>query len=111
MFLLHFLKVTFHPVVSGSYEAMLCVYASQMTSTSDARDTPTAAILLKSSAEMPQVELRPSHAPGAGGSFDVLDFGVVMGGAAVEVSLELINRGRSKVPLKLSITSDVSKKK
>jgi hypothetical protein len=37
-----------------------------------------------------------------------LDFGAMVGGASVEKSFELINRGQARVPLHFSVTSDVS---
>lgn len=100
------MQVTFHPGIPGNYEAVLWVYANMMTGSGHGQEAPIAcqSLVLKSVAEHPQVELSTT------GSADrALDFGVLVGGATVAMSLELINRGQSKVPLKLSITSDVSK--
>ena len=92
--------------MAGSYEAVLSVYASQVTDEGRGQNAPTTSIILKSVAEDPHVELRPCHASEEHSS--CLNFGVLVGGASVGKSLELITRGRAKVPLQLSITSSVS---
>ncbi len=100
--------MTFHPKLCGSYEAELRVSVSQVTATEHGEDAFTASLTLKAVAEDPQVELRPQgHTPL--GEPGVLDFGVLVGGTSLGIPLALINRGRSKIPLRLSITtSDVS---
>lgn len=92
--------------MAGSYEAMLSIYASQVTNEGRGQDAPTASVILKSVAEDPHVELRPCHASDEHPS--CLNFGVLVGGASVGRSLELINKGRAKVPLQFSINSSVS---
>lgn len=91
----------------GSYEAVLSIYISQVTNEGRGRDTPTVAVVLKSVAEDPRVELRPCHAS-KDSDPSLLDFGVLVGGASVGKSLELINRGQASVPLLFSISSSVS---
>ena len=98
--------MTFHPELCGSYEAELRVCVSQVTETEHGDNAFTASLTLKAEAEDPQVELSPqSHAPV--GDLGVLDFGVLVGGTSAGMPLALINRGRSKVPLNLSISSEV----
>lgn len=98
--------MTFHPRVAGDYEAVLCINSSQVAGLGCGQDTPTTSIVVKAVAEDPNVELHPSHAPGS--DPNLLNFGMLVGGATVGKSLELVNRGLSKVPLVLSVTSEVS---
>ena len=100
-----FFQVTFHPSKAGSYEAVLCIYVSQVTSEGCGQDTSTTTVTLESVAEDPHVELRPHHA--SEDQPNLLDFGVLVGGANVGRSLELINRGQSSVPLLFSVNSKV----
>ena len=78
-----------------------------ITSTPGAQDKESSllaqTLVLKAAAEDPQVELSAQAASG-----DLLDFGVLVGGANVAMSLELSNKGQSTVPLQISIASDVS---
>lgn len=92
--------------MSGSYEAVLCVHAGTMLAGGRGHDVSltSQSLVLKSVAEDPQLELSSS----GDSSGDLLDFGVLVGGATVALSLELTNKGRSKVPLQFSISSDVS---
>ncbi len=87
------------------------VYASPMTSNGRSRDKPTASVVLTCTSEDPQVELyQPklsNGGSGGGGVPDILDYGVLVGGSTIEMPLELMNRGQSETPLKISITSEV----
>ena len=96
--------MTFHPELCGQYEAELHVSVSQVTATEREENIFTASLTLKAEAEDPQVELRPqSHTPV--GDPGALDFGVLVGGSSIGMPLVLINKGRSKIPLKLSISA------
>lgn len=93
-------------MVAGNYEAVLSVHANTMLGdggrVQDVSLT-SQSLVLKTSAEAPQLELSSGASPA-----ELLDFGVLVGGATVAMSLELTNKGRSKVPLQFSINSDVS---
>ena len=111
--------MTFHPVVAGSYEAVLTVTADMMVSGGRGSDgsghhtsLTSQSLLLRCVAEDPMVALSSSHTSSLErarvGDTELLDFGVLVGGATVAMALELVNRGQSKVPLQVSITSEVS---
>lgn len=90
--------------MSGSYEAVLSVHAGTMLGSGTGQDVSLTSqpILLKAVVEDPQLELSSASHD------DLLDFGVLVGGATVALSLELANKGKSNVPLQFSISSDVS---
>lgn len=71
---------------------------------------PSTSVTLRAEAEQPQLELRPKHAhnTGNGASCNVLDYGVLVGGASGRCSLELINKGQAELPLEITIINDVS---
>ena len=100
--------MTFHPDLCGSYEAELRVCVSQVTATEHGDNIFTASLMLKAMAEDPQVQLRPQGHTFPVGDPGILDFGVLVGGTSVGMPFALINRSRSKVPLSLSISSEVS---
>ena len=103
--------MTFNPALSGSHESEVAIYASLMISSGHAQDIPpVASMVLRAEAEQPQLELHSDLAPGNASEVSsyALDYGVLVGGATMRRSLDLINRGHAELPLEFSITSDVS---
>ena len=108
--------MTFSPGSSGSYEAVVGVYANLVVNSFSETDQPVASVVMKGVAEEPRVEIQTfSPAGDETGSKSlsppVLDYGVIVGGTASTRQLKLANKGLAQLPLCLSITAKVKKKR
>ena len=96
-------RVTFSPLYSGSYEAVLSVLTILVVRREQAGSSPTSphsSLILKALAEKPQLKVISSQ-----DSRPLLDYGVLMGGASLSLPLQLANLGCSDLPLRLTVAA------